>query len=176
VPLKESSSSSGCRVGRVLSFERTREMAEIYGLYTTRNGLVRYVGQSGDRAQRLKEHQRGSLFRWFHHEWRQGYLVQCALLEVCDDDDRHSVEQKWIWHFPSKPHSAAAVAAPVLEDAEITTVGRLRGRGLGRLGEVSGQLKRRGEGGRQCGQRPAASGRAGWTRWRSLQCSNGSCG
>jgi hypothetical protein len=92
--------NAGFRGGRVLSFERTRKMTEIYALYSTQDGRVRYVGQSGDSALRFKEHQRGSLFTWFHRQWRQGYLVRRALLEVCDYDDRHSVEQKWIRRFP----------------------------------------------------------------------------
>jgi hypothetical protein len=75
-------------------------MAEIYALYSTRDGRVRYVGWSGDRVARFKEHQRGDLSRWFHHEWQHGYLVRYALLEQCDDDQRHSAEQKWIWRFP----------------------------------------------------------------------------
>jgi len=82
--------------------------AEIYALYSTRDGRVRYIGQSGDRTLRFKEHLRSAetlpslcpLDRWFHHEWRHGYLVRYALLEVCDYDQRHAVETKWIWRFP----------------------------------------------------------------------------
>ena len=77
-------------------------MVEIYGLYTTRNGRVRYVGQSGDRELQFKEHQRspGPVRRWIHHEWRHGYLIGCALLERCDDDKRDALETKWAYSFP----------------------------------------------------------------------------
>jgi hypothetical protein len=74
-------------------------MAEIYALYSTRDGRVRYVGQSGDSAARFKEHLRSD--NWFHHEWQHGYLVRYAVLEACDYDKRHEVETKWIWRFPS---------------------------------------------------------------------------
>ena len=51
-------------------------MAEIYGLYSARDGLVRYVGlTSCDRMDRFKQHKEGKwwqytrLDRWFHSEW-----------------------------------------------------------------------------------------------------------
>ena len=40
------------------------------------------------------------LDRWFHQEWRDGYPVRYALLEECDDGERHQVEERWIWRFP----------------------------------------------------------------------------
>jgi hypothetical protein len=55
------------------------------------------VGQSGDRLARYKEHWGTSLF---HQEWRDGYLVNVALLEVCPYDIRHQREREWIWRFP----------------------------------------------------------------------------
>jgi hypothetical protein len=80
-------------------------MAEIYALYSTRDGRVRYVGQSGDcAALRFKEHLRSwgcPLKEWFHREWRDGYLVRYAVLETCDYDMRHGTETTWIWRFPS---------------------------------------------------------------------------
>jgi hypothetical protein len=83
-------------------------MAGIYALYSTRDGRVRYVGQSGDCALRFKDHLRSAerskenplLDTWFHQEWGDGYLVRYALLEVCDYDKRGDVEKKWIWRFP----------------------------------------------------------------------------
>jgi hypothetical protein len=38
--------------------------------------------------------------KWFHQQWRHGYQVRHALLEVCDDDKRKQVELQWIWRFP----------------------------------------------------------------------------
>jgi len=82
-------------------------MSEIYALYSTRDGRVRYVGRSGDGALRFKEHRRSAewrnqspLDRWFHQQWRDGYLVRYALLGVCDYDRREDVEREWIQRFP----------------------------------------------------------------------------
>jgi hypothetical protein len=83
-------------------------MAEIYALYSTRDGRVRYVGRSGDCALRFKDHLRSAerskenplLDTWFHQEWGDRYLVRYALLDVCDYDKRGDVEKKWIWRFP----------------------------------------------------------------------------
>lgn len=84
-------------------------MAEIYGLYSGRDGKVRYVGQTlGARDIRFKEHQRiGSdhvvrpVYQWIHGEWRAGYPVQCALLEKCGNEERHALERQWISKFPN---------------------------------------------------------------------------
>ena len=81
-------------------------MAEIYGLYSARDGIVRYVGQTGcDCGARFKQHKRDawwtSLGKWFHHEWRHGYPVQCALLQSCEYGERHHVETEWISRFPN---------------------------------------------------------------------------
>jgi hypothetical protein len=62
-------------------------MAEVYALYSSRDGVVRYVGQTGgDCSDRFKQHQRqaerrwaaSTLKGWFHSEWKAGYLVKCA--------------------------------------------------------------------------------------------------
>jgi hypothetical protein len=84
-------------------------MAEIYGLYSGRDGKVRYVGQTlGTRDVRFKEHQRSQIGRaitaaytWIHSEWRAGYPVQCALLERCSNEARHELERQWIGKFPN---------------------------------------------------------------------------
>jgi hypothetical protein len=85
-------------------------MAEIYGLFSGRDGKVRYVGMTaGDRQVRFKEHQRGvatgryipRVFEWIHSEWRFGYPVECALLQWCEYAERDKVETKWINTFPN---------------------------------------------------------------------------
>ena len=78
-------------------------LAEIYALYSARDGGVRYVGWSGDSALRFKEHLRSEgcpVGRWIAREWRDGHLVQYAVLETCDYDRRHAAETEWIWRFP----------------------------------------------------------------------------
>jgi len=84
-------------------------MAEIYGLYSGRNGKVRYVGQTlGTRDVRFREHQRRQIGRiitaahtWIHSEWRAGYPVECALLERCNNEARFELERQWISKFPN---------------------------------------------------------------------------
>lgn len=83
-------------------------MAEIYGIFSTRDGLVRYVGQTiGDCQSRFDQHLREArypltaLHRWFHVEWRKGFPVRCGLLTSCDDTLRHRLETEWIGKFPS---------------------------------------------------------------------------
>jgi len=78
-------------------------MAEVYGLYSGRDGRVRYVRQTaGLCADRFKQHLRSSstrLHEWFHNEWRDGYPVECLLLQECDDDVRTIVERQWMARF-----------------------------------------------------------------------------
>jgi hypothetical protein len=85
-------------------------MAEIYGLFSGRDGKVRYVGMTaGDCQVRFKEHQRGvatgryipRVFEWIHREWWYGYPVECVQLEWCKYDERHQTETKWINTFPN---------------------------------------------------------------------------
>ena len=79
-------------------------MAEIYALYSGRNGRVRYVGQTtGLCTDRFEQHKRSpsaNLYKWFNNEWRDGYPVECARLESCDHDVRSSVERQWMARFP----------------------------------------------------------------------------
>jgi len=95
-----------CLGGR-FALERAA-MAEVYGLYSGRDGKIRYVGQTtGTRDVRFKEHQRSqvgrfitAVYTWIHDEWKEGYPVQCALLERCSDNARLDVEREWITKFP----------------------------------------------------------------------------
>jgi hypothetical protein len=84
-------------------------VSEIYGLFSGRDGHVRYVGMTaGDRHDRFKEHQRPTsegviipVLGWIRHEWRCGYPVECVLLESCDYGVRRDVETEWINKFPN---------------------------------------------------------------------------
>ncbi|WP_050384036.1 hypothetical protein [Bradyrhizobium pachyrhizi] len=79
-------------------------MAEIYGLFSGRDGLVRYVGETGGaREDRFREHIKysgGALRHWFQEEWRQGYPIRCVVLQWCKYEDRFDVETAWINKFP----------------------------------------------------------------------------
>jgi hypothetical protein len=79
-------------------------MAEIYGIYSARNGIVRYVGETaGARAVRFEQHIRQwpekRLQKWLFKEWTHGYPVRCALLQQCSDESRQQVETEWIARF-----------------------------------------------------------------------------
>ncbi len=88
-------------VGRVSSIT---PMAEIYALFSSRDGRVRYVGQtSGSCADRFAQHLRRpspTLYDWFHKEWRDGYPIEYVLLQSCEDDVRTAVERRWMMRFP----------------------------------------------------------------------------
>lgn len=83
-------------------------MAEIYGLFSARDGKVRYVGKTiGLHEKRFEQHKKCQIGRfisraydWIHTEWRHGYPVECIPLETCSDDVCLQVETKWINKFP----------------------------------------------------------------------------
>src|SRR6185312_6186326 len=78
--------------------------AEIYGLFSGRDGQVRYVGQTTySCADRFKQHLRrpnDCLYSWFRQEWRDGYPIECVRLETCDDALRWIIEVEWMARFP----------------------------------------------------------------------------
>jgi hypothetical protein len=80
-------------------------MAEIYALFSGRDWIVRYVGEtSGAHGDRFHEHIKygsGALRLWFLEEWKQGYPVRCALLQWCKYEERFDVETAWINKFPN---------------------------------------------------------------------------
>jgi hypothetical protein len=80
-------------------------MAEVYALFSGRDGRVRYVGQTiGPCADRFKQHLRSpspNLYKWFHEEWSSGYPVECVRLESCDYAVRTMAERHWMAKFPS---------------------------------------------------------------------------
>jgi hypothetical protein len=79
-------------------------MAEIYGLFSGRDGQVRYVGQTAySCADRFKQHLRrpsDCLHSWFHNEWKDGYPIECVRLETCDDALCTIIEVEWMAKFP----------------------------------------------------------------------------
>lgn len=84
-------------------------VAEIYSLFSGRDGKVRYIGQTlGTLDVRFKEHQRcqigrymSRVYSWLHQEWRAGFPVRCALLERCSASARRDLEREWISRFPN---------------------------------------------------------------------------
>jgi len=83
-------------------------MAHVYGLYSCRDGLVRYVGETyGDCADRFKGHLKsaefpsGPLYKWFHEEWHQGFPIRVQKLQWCKDGEQKNLETDWISKFPN---------------------------------------------------------------------------
>jgi hypothetical protein len=83
-------------------------MAEIYGLFSGRDGAVRYVGQTTyPRATRFEQHRRSAwerstpLQNWLVAEWRDGFPVRSVRLEWCENHTRSDRETEWISRFPN---------------------------------------------------------------------------
>jgi len=101
-------------------------MPEIYALFSGRDCVVRYVGQTaGSRKDRFKEHitdRDSRLRKWFIEEWKHGFPIQCELLEWCKYDEREALETRWINRFPNllndrkycRWHEHAAVKVPAI--------------------------------------------------------------
>jgi hypothetical protein len=83
-------------------------MAEIYGLFSGRDGKVRYVGKTtGSRKNRFEQHKYiatgryiTKVYTWLHGEWNCGFPVRSALLEQCSNADCERIETEWINRFP----------------------------------------------------------------------------
>jgi hypothetical protein len=114
-------------------------MAEVYGLYSGRDGKIRYVGETAsDRAVRFEEHKRHDWTRresrlndWLHSEWSHGYPVECALLQDCrqfSDAVRRQCERRWMGYYPNllnerisvftRLRAACAGTPPVIHEIE----------------------------------------------------------
>jgi hypothetical protein len=83
-------------------------MAEIYGLFSGRDGAVRYVGETTyPRATRFRQHRREAWLRsrplhhWLNNEWKHGFPVRCIRLEWCTNEERFRRETDWIAKFPN---------------------------------------------------------------------------
>src|SRR5579864_8453680 len=83
-------------------------MAEVYGIYSARDGNVRYVGLTvGTRWRRFQQHKRNMWFDhpelsdWAHNEWRHGYPVEFALLQMCSNEVAEQVAGERIKKFPN---------------------------------------------------------------------------
>lgn len=88
-------------------------MAEIYCLFSTRDGKVRYVVLTTACCEtRFEQHKRGvadgryvpRVETWMPSEWREGYPVHYALLQEVRNGDKREVEHletEWMCKFPN---------------------------------------------------------------------------
>src|SRR5581483_10755466 len=84
--------------------------AYIYCLYSTADGVPRYVGRADDKVSyRFKQHvaaaldnESGPLYEWIRQTWRDGYDVAVfTLQEGIIPKDHAMYEQYWIDQFSS---------------------------------------------------------------------------
>jgi len=96
-------------------------MGEIYGLYSTADGVVRYVGQTEYTARKILDlfvtkaldKELSSLYDWMRDAWRTEHDIRAYVLQ---DEvilaDREMLEAYWIEQFGgllnSKPPADAA--------------------------------------------------------------------
>jgi hypothetical protein len=80
-------------------------MAEIYGLVSMRNGLIRYVGQTkGTTEKRFLDHWKSKshpkVAAWIRAELWFGFDVDSIKIEECEDERRGSRETYWMRRLP----------------------------------------------------------------------------
>ena len=80
----------------------------IYGLYSTEDDIIRYVGKTKYMLhKRLMEHINGALIRncktykdnWIRSVYNKGYVVDIKLIEECDDSIWEEREKYWIKEY-----------------------------------------------------------------------------
>jgi hypothetical protein len=116
-------------------------MGEIYGLYSTRDGRVRYVGQTEYTARKrldliitkTLDREPSALYEWLREEWRTGHEV---LAYVLQDDlipaDLEMFEAYWIEQFSNllnvkPPADPARPISPVGQRINDAIRAQLRG-------------------------------------------------
>uniref|UniRef100_E6VQ27 GIY-YIG domain-containing protein n=1 Tax=Rhodopseudomonas palustris (strain DX-1) TaxID=652103 RepID=E6VQ27_RHOPX len=87
-------------------------MAFIYGLYSCKDGVIRYVGETTRTCQqRFEEHCKplpirglyypeSRVWEWVRGQWIEGYPVKWICLEECAAGDRGERERVWAARFP----------------------------------------------------------------------------
>ena len=79
----------------------------IYGLYSTRDNTIRYIGKANDPKNRLRSHIWSSQARvddtykscWIRKELNDGFKIEFQVLEVCDINEWPIKEQEHIKKF-----------------------------------------------------------------------------
>jgi hypothetical protein len=124
-------------------------MAEIYGLFSGRDGDVRYVGMTaGDRNVRFKEHLRIAsgryitrVYTWIHKEWGDGFPVRSARLQWCGSANRkevEAIETEWINKFPNLLNERKIYCQPQMKPPVIPEIREYRRRFIFNLDGLRG--------------------------------------
>jgi hypothetical protein len=99
----------------------------IYGLYSTRDGRVRYIGQTEYTARKCLDlittkaldRESGSLYEWVRDEWRADHEVRAHVLQdEIIPADLEMFETYWIEQFTGLLNAESS-ANPVLPASEI---------------------------------------------------------
>lgn len=101
-------------------------MGEIFGLYSTRDGLVRCVGQTEYTAgksldlivTKALDRESGALFEWIRDEWRADHEVRAYLLQ--DDivpGELEMFEHYWAEQFSDLLNTTLPSASPSVTTA-----------------------------------------------------------
>lgn len=104
-------------------------MGEVYGLYSTRDGQIRYIGQTEYTARKhldliitkALDREPGALYDWLRDEWRANHEVHAHVLQ--DDiipTDLEMFEAYWIEQFSGLLN----VSAPVDPAKSTSSVGQ----------------------------------------------------
>jgi hypothetical protein len=80
------------------------KITTIYGLYSTRDNIIRYVGKSNNPKTRLKDHVWSSVTKknnthkscWIRKEINDGYKIKYEILETCNLDEWPLIEIEYI--------------------------------------------------------------------------------
>ncbi len=121
--------------------EREINMGVIYGLYSTRDGQVRYIGQTEYTAiksldfiiTKALNREPGALYDWVRDEWRAEHEVRAHVLQdEIIPDDLEMFEAYWIEQFSSllnaKPlANPARPTSPVGDRINASILAQLKG-------------------------------------------------
>lgn len=116
-------------------------MGEICGLYSTRDGLVRYIAQTESAAQKrldlivtkALDREPGALNDWLRDEWRAGHEVQAYVLQdEIIPADLELFESYWIEQFSdllnvNPPDDPARPTSPIGQRINHAILAQLRG-------------------------------------------------
>lgn len=76
----------------------------IYGLFSTKDGVIRYIGQTKSIRSRLSSHKYDALKRksknhkcnWIRSVYESNYEIDIKVIEECDDGNVDEKEIYWI--------------------------------------------------------------------------------
>ena len=89
-------------------------MGEVYGLYSTREGIVRHVGQTVDTAKKdldlfvteALDREPGILLDWIRDEWRDGHEIRPYVIQdEIAPTDLEMFEAYWAGQFAGLPNA-----------------------------------------------------------------------